>query len=111
MIIALLYGFKHQRHTAIFAILAAPYLTESLSQFFERLKFDEIIKSDHAYLTLNILLGVIISYQVYFTTKKYSQAGFNIIVHPGIYPLYAVHFLKENQIKGNILLPFEWGGA
>jgi hypothetical protein len=37
------------------------------------------------------------------------MAEWNIIVDPKEYPVHAVHFLKENGIKGKILVPFDWG--
>ncbi|MFC1862359.1 hypothetical protein ACFL1Z_00215 [Thermodesulfobacteriota bacterium] len=58
---------------------------------------------------LNFLLILIIGYQLSHSTNRYLKASFNIIVDPSIYPVSAVNFLKENAIKGNILLPFEWG--
>ena len=109
VIIALVYAFRSQRHTVIFAIVAAPCLTEKLSLAAKRLALNERLKSLSGYVILNVFLFVLIGYQILFTTDKYIKTQFNIMVDPMKYPIYAVRFLKENGIKGNILLPFEWG--
>lgn len=109
IMLALLYAFKHQRHTPIFAIVAAPYLTEHLTILAQKINLQDRIKSLPSYLILNIFLIVLIGYQLFFTSSKYIKNRCNIIVDPLKYPVYATHFLKENEIKGNILLPFEWG--
>lgn len=109
VVIALIYAFRHQRHSVIFAIVAAPYLTENLSFIVEKIKLDKWPKSLSSYIIINVSLLILIGYQVFYTSSKYIQPRFNIIVDPMKYPIYAVHFLKENSIKGNILLPFEWG--
>ena len=56
-----------------------------------------------------MLLCILVGYQIYFTSCKYVQAKCNIIVDPTKYPVSAVHFLKENGVKGDLLLPFDWG--
>ncbi|MFC1532334.1 hypothetical protein ACFL7M_03060 [Thermodesulfobacteriota bacterium] len=109
IIIAMVYAFLHQRHTPIFAIIAAPFLTEKLSWLVKQIRLFDRINSSPNYLVMNIFIILLIGYQISYTTNKYIKAGFNIIVDPRVYPVYAVHFLKENNIKGNILLPFEWG--
>ena len=45
----------------------------------------------------------------FFTGYKYTKARCNIIVDPTKYPVGAVRFLKENGVKGDLLLPFDWG--
>ena len=107
--IALIYAFMHQRHTPVFAIVAAPYLVENYSLMVRRTNVSEEIRSFSSYAILNLFLCILIGYQLFFTGSKYIKAQCNIIVDPTKYPVSAVHFLKENGIKGNILLPFDWG--
>ena len=107
--ITMIYAFMHQRHTPIFAIVAAPFLTEKLSVLTNRSRLSFPLKSKPAFFMLNVCLAVIIAYQLIITTDKYIKTRFNIIVDPFRYPVYAVHFLKINKIRGNILLPFDWG--
>ena len=107
--IAMVYAFLHQRHTPIFAIVVAPFLSEKLSEIEKGIRFENKIQSTISYILLNIFIIFLIGYQVSGTAGKYLRTGFNIIVDPLIYPVHAVRFLKENRIKGNVLLPFEWG--
>ena len=109
VIIALVYAFRSQRHTVIFAIVAAPCLTENLSLAAKKIALNERLKSLPGFVILNVFLFVLIGYQILFTADKYIKTQFNIMVDPMKYPIYAVRFLKDNGIKGNILLPFEWG--
>lgn len=109
IIIAMIYAFMHQRHTPVFAIVAAPYLTENFSLMVKRTVVFEKIRSFPTYLILCMFLCILVGYQLFYTGHKYIKAKCNIIVDPMKYPVYAVHFLKQNGIKGNILLPFDWG--
>jgi hypothetical protein len=109
IIVALIYAFRHQRHTPIFAIVAAPFLTEKLSLLGEKVQLTGRINSVSALATLNLALSLLIGYQLYHASSRYFSTEFNIIVDPKKFPVYAVNFLKENGVKGNILLPFEWG--
>lgn len=107
--IAMIYAFMHQRHTPVFAIVAAPYLTENISLMVQRSRVFERIRTLSSNILLISFLIVLVSYQVSFASYKYIKAEWNIIVDPTKYPVSAVHFLKQNGIKGNILLPFDWG--
>jgi hypothetical protein len=107
--IALFYGFKHQRHTAIFAIFCVPYLVERYSLLIQKTHLEEKIASRSSRVLLAAFLIFLSGYQVTITGLKYVESGFHIIVDPTRYPIYAVHFLKKNGINGNIVLPFEWG--
>jgi len=107
--IALVYAFMHQRHTPVFAIVAAPYLVENLSIMVQQKGVFEKIRTMSSYATLCVFLCILSGYQIVFTGYKYFKARCNIIVDPTKYPVSAVHFLKENGIKGDLLLPFDWG--
>ena len=69
----------------------------------------EKIRSFSSYAILGVFICILVGYQLFFTGSKYIKAQGNIIVDPTKYPVSAVHFLKQNGIKGNILLPFDWG--
>jgi hypothetical protein len=109
IIFALVYAFMHQRHTPVFAILAAPYLTENFSMVIQRTGFLDRIRSFSSYVLLNVFLVVLVSYQIAFAGYKHFKAEWNIIVDPSKYPVSAVRFLKQNGIKGKVLVPFDWG--
>jgi len=89
--------------------VAAPYLSQKLSNLINQKDYQLIGKSFSLYMLLNVFLFSLIGYQLIHSTHKFITHDFNIVVDPRRYPIYAVHFLKTNNIKGNILLPFEWG--
>jgi hypothetical protein len=107
--IALFYAFMHQRHTPVFAIVAAPYLVENFSIMVQRRGFFGKIRTFSSYVVLSLFLCILVGYQVFFTGYKYKKTQGNIIVDPAKYPVGAVRFLKENGVKGDLLLPFDWG--
>jgi len=109
IIMAMIFGFLHQRHTPILAIFAAPLLSEKLTELSKRVRFDEMTGSCYTQIVLTIIFSLLIGYQIYDTLNKYFKTGFNIIVDPNVYPSRAINFLKANNIKGNILVPFDWG--
>lgn len=109
ILITMIFAFLHQRHTPIFAILAAPFFAEKLSGIEEELTIKRRVLSSCSYIIMIIFLIFIITYQLSTTINKYIKADFNIIVDPDLYPVKAVRFLEENRIKGNLLVPFEWG--
>lgn len=109
IIVAMFYAFLHQRHTPILAIFAAPFLTEKLFELAGYLKNKEKILSTSSYAILSIFMVSIIGYQLFTTITKYKKYELNIIVNPNIYPVSAVRFLKTNNVKGNLLVPFDWG--
>lgn len=110
IVITILYAFLHQRHTPILAIFASPFLTEKLSELAGNLKNNKkVLLSSFSYAILNIFIVSIIGYQLFASINKYKKFEYNIVVDPNIYPVSAVGFLKTNNIKGNLLVPFDWG--
>ena len=97
--IALIYAFMHQRHTPVFAIVAAPYLIENLSLIFQRTGVFETLRSFSSYAILSVFLCILVGYQVFFTGCKLSAQS-DIIVDPTKYPLGAIRFLKRTGSKG-----------
>jgi len=109
IIIAMLFAFLHQRHTPVFAILAAPFLAEKISRIAETVKLNVKVTSLSHQVVLCIAIAFIIGYQLFATINKHVKTEFNIIVDPNVYPVRAMRFLKVNDIKGNLLVPFDWG--
>ena len=101
----------HQRHTPVFAIVAAPYLTENISLMVQRAGVFEKIRSFSSYAMLSAFLCILVGYQLFFAGYKYIKAQCNIIVDPTKYPVSAIHFLKQNGIKGNILFLLSGGNT
>ncbi|MCK4821927.1 hypothetical protein KA005_39550, partial [bacterium] len=107
--IAMLYAFSHERHTPIFAIVAVCFVTEKFSILGNRIDISNRTKSYVSKVIISICVLALVGYQTFHAVDKYIRAEFNILVGPDIFPVSAVRFLKENRVKGNVLLPFEWG--
>ena len=110
--IATLYGFKHQRHSVLAAIVMVPYLTEQTTAALRRSRaivhwLGDLSPSFHS--TVRALLITFILFQIGRTTAAHWQTGFRIAVAPDVYPVEAVRFMDGNGIDGDILVPFEWG--
>ena len=104
---AIVYGFKHQRHTVLAVILMAPYLIQKLSDYFGTLATTQLTPVSHK--LIHAVLGIFIVSQLYTGFQKYAYNHFDILVEPQVYPAYAVQFMQANEIKGNLLNPFDWG--
>jgi hypothetical protein len=48
-------------------------------------------------------------FQLWDGFSKYNQNQLKILVEPQVYPSYLAQFMKKNQLKGNILTPYDWG--
>ncbi len=110
LVLAIVYGFRHQRHTVLTAILLAPYL---LSQYGHWLRWD--IRphydrlSQHFRWTVQGVLGVYAVFVIGTQLNKYAENDFKIRVDPLIYPTYAAQFMEVNGLAGNLVVPFNWG--
>ncbi len=109
ILFSLIFAFIHQRHTPIFAIFAAPFLIEKSSMIERTFNISQKGPSVFSRATLSLSLVFIIGFQLAVTVDKHIKAKFNIIVNPEAYPVFALQFLKDNNIKGNLLVPFDWG--
>lgn len=104
-------SIRHQRHTPFFGMMAAPYLVHRLSILISAIqeKFPKVILTKVSRHILAFFLILLASYQMYEGIQRYVISGCRIIVDPDEYPVAAVRFMKANNIKGNVLLPFTWG--
>jgi hypothetical protein len=111
ILITLYAALRHQRHTPFFAIMCTPYLVHNISLSLRSVqkKFQIMPLSKTARNSLSILILAVVLYQSYHIVLKHVTAKGRIILNPMEYPVSAIHFLKLNNIKGDILLPFAWG--
>ncbi len=109
-VLAGLLAFRHQRHTPLFAIAAAPMLARGLDQLFllVRLRFGEVV-GERAWPWLVGGLLVAGVYQIHAIGRIHWENGFRIVVSPFEYPTQASEFLQRNGIRGNLAVPFDWG--
>ena len=111
IVITLFASLRHQRHMPFFGIVVAPYVIFGLSTFVFNLqrKFPKLVLTDISRYIFVIFFCFQTSYLIYLSVGRYIDAGFRIIVDPETYPVQAVQFMKTNNMKGNLLVPFEWG--
>ena len=111
IMITLLATLRHERHMPFFAIMTAPHLVCRLSIMIADIqgRFPRLTLTKAAHNLVAIFLGLLVVYQTYNGARRYVMASCRIIVDPATYPAAAIRFLKHNNIKGNLLLPFDWG--
>lgn len=107
ILFSIYYGFRHQRHTVLMGILLTPYLPLQLAKMMEGFSLPRF-SSGSKVLVHSILIAAI-GLQTYDYFHKLRGDNFQMQVNPQKIPLYAVQFMDENDINGNILLPFGWG--
>ena len=107
----LIASLLHQRHMPFFGIIVTPYLVFRLSVLVPEIqtRFPKLTLTRTSRNLVAIFLGLIVAFQTYNGVRRYVMANCRIIVDPQIYPVAAIRFLKVNQIKGKLLLPFDWG--
>lgn len=104
-------SLAHQRHSPFFGIIIAPYLINRLSLMVTDIqsRFPSLRLSVISQNIVTVLFGLMVVYQVYYGTSKYILTECRIIVDSRSYPISAVEFVRQNNIKGKMLLPMEWG--
>ena len=108
--LAIVYGFRHQRHTVLTVILMAPYL---LAQYGRWLRWD--FKPAYDRLSQHFhwaVQGVVAGCAVLLLAgqiRAYASNDFKIRVDPDMYPTYAAQFMEANGIDGDLVVPFDWG--
>ncbi|MZH03479.1 MAG: hypothetical protein F3745_08830 [Nitrospinae bacterium] len=108
IVASIYFGFKHQRHSVLTAIVLALYLPVFLSNLLTNNKLN-LFKAGYLTTPAKLTLSIFIVLQLMDGYSKYSHNHFKILVEPQVYPSYLAQFMKANQFKGNILVPFDWG--
>lgn len=105
------YGFKHQRHSVLAAIIMVPIAAAWLGQWVE--SWTDTHKSRSwprwAHAAILLTMGLFAGFQLTHNFLKWQKHGFQIYVDPAINPVFAVRFLQQNGINGNILTTSDWG--
>ncbi len=111
ILLTLVYGFKHQRHAVLAAIVLTPYLPIQLAQLLKKFPVKEKLErlSSPVHLIMQAGLVLFIGLNLFGGISKYRINDYKILVEPGVYPTYAAQFMEANRINGNILVPFDWG--
>jgi hypothetical protein len=104
-------AFRHERHMPLFAILAAPYLGETLGLLAARLRQRIVGGAFSVGATASVSVGAlaIAAVQLVSTVRIHHATHGNIFVAPEEFPVHAVRFIRENGLRGNLAVPFDWG--
>jgi hypothetical protein len=110
IVLAMVYGFRHQRHTVLAAILVTPYLLAHYGRWLQwdfKPYYDRL--SNHFHWAVQAVLGIVIVGLAAIQLNLYAKDDFKIRVDPFVYPAYAAQFMETNGLEGNLVVPFDWG--
>ena len=104
-------SLKHMRHLPFFAIAAAPWLVDWIGEA------TADYKSRHPQASISPkVLGAAAAaliaagaFNCYNTINLYREINLRILVDPGFYPVQTVRYMEANNLKGRLILPFDWG--
>lgn len=108
------FGFKYARHTVLFAIAAGVFLYERMNYIYQDIKEKALEVKSKKYINIlefvvNKALAIFILILFLPTLSMIEVKNWKFLVSEPQYPVQAVNFMKENGLKGNLLLPFKWG--
>lgn len=113
---ALLAGFvlvlawRHQRHTPVFALLAAPVIHAQLQGLLAYLRERSWTLSAPAQRVVVAGIGLIALWQTSLAfAAAYRHRG-RVAFDPKDYPVAAVRALRGGGARGNLAVPLDWGG-
>ena len=103
-------AFRHERHAPLFAILAAPLLARTVSDLLQALhaSLDRSGRQPAFVMLLGAMLAIA-AWQLWQVGAVYRGLYCQIFVSPRVFPVDAVRFISRNHLRGNLLLPFDWG--
>ncbi|MEW5820423.1 MAG: hypothetical protein AB1782_09555 [Cyanobacteriota bacterium] len=109
------FGFKHGRHNVLYGIIVGVFIYERLQNIYQQLIKEALkVRSEKFVNMANFLIGtgLAVFTIIMFSTSLFTLNFFNwkLTVPVNEYPIHSVQFLKQNNLKGNLLLPFKWGG-
>ncbi|MGH7856490.1 MAG: hypothetical protein ACREQY_04100, partial [Candidatus Binatia bacterium] len=109
--LAIVAAFRHERHVPLAAILAAPYLAESLGLFLEQAyrRWPIVTFSPATTVAVAIVVLLAAGLQLSIAAQLHRPLAFGLFVPPDLFPVEAVRFVRENGLRGNLAVPFDWG--
>lgn len=97
-------ALMHVKHQPFFVITLATFLYDDFYNFYNN-KFKSTLPESYRNqrLLFFYLITILFSVLIFIKTEK------NMIMSNKIYPVYTVQFVKENKIKGNLFVDFNYG--
>jgi len=102
---------RHQRHAPFFAMATAPFLVKGLAEI---LRGNLLARPDRPAAgrlrgLVAVALGVAAAIWGATATVRIAAAGAHIGVDPAEFPVDAVRAIRNADLGGRLVLPFEWG--
>ena len=109
--VAAVLAFRHQRHTVLFGIAAAPLLTVAAEQVrrWAIARWPLLVPRPPVFAAAACGAVAIALVQLYGFAAMTARDGMSIRYGRIDYPVDAVEFLRTHGIHGNVAMPFEWG--
>lgn len=109
--VAALSAFRHQRHTVLFGIAAAPLLAVAVEQARRRAvaRWPGLAPRRPVFAAAACGAVAVALFQLHGFATMTARDGLSIRYGRIDYPIDAVEFLRTHGIRGNVAMPFEWG--
>ena len=104
-------GFRHQRHTVLFAILATPLVvaTGEWVRQAAHLRWPRTMPRRRVLFAAAVGVLAIALGQCWLYGRGLLRDGLEIRYSRAEFPVDAMAFLRHNGVEGNVAVPFEWG--
>lgn len=108
---AALFAFRHQRHTVLFAEIAAPpvLLGAERARRAALDRWPDLLRRRVALGAVATAAAAIACVQVWGFARQVARDGLQIRFGRLDYPADAVAFIEASGLRGNMAFPFEWG--
>ncbi len=109
-----LFAFRSVRHTPLFAIAALAFVPPHLADLIVRFRdqfsgLEELMRQRGAQLAVAVLLGVTTVGECAGTFLLHKEHPLTMEVPRSQYPLSAIAFMRGHELRGNLLVFFDWG--
>ncbi|MGB5218290.1 MAG: hypothetical protein WBN66_08320 [Smithella sp.] len=101
-------GMSHIRHEVLFGLVLGAYMPLYLTEYAGQWKVQEKSFKSLA-VVFTIFFFCSLSFYLYSAKEIHLSPTFKFAVTADYYPTKAIAWMKERNIKGNILPHFEWG--
>ena len=105
------YAFKHQRHTVLFAVVAAPIVIVAAERLRVRIIRRWPVLVPRPAVMTAVLVGALLvaAVQMVGVAGDMARHGTRIRYARAAFPTDALAFLEQHDLRGNLVLPLQWG--